>query len=56
MWSRSQECNPALFISKKTVSVHVSNVLRKLRVSNRIEAGKIGQRHGLLPAGLEVSR
>jgi DNA-binding CsgD family transcriptional regulator len=51
-----REIAEALFISKKTVSVHVSNVLRKLRVSNRIEAGKIGQRHGLLPAGLEVSR
>ena len=32
-----------LFISKKTVSVHVSNVLRKLGVANRVEAGKVGQ-------------
>lgn len=28
----------ALFISRKTASVHVSNILRKLGVSNRIEA------------------
>ena len=37
----------ALFISKKTVSVHVSNLLRKLDVANRFEAGEIGQRYGL---------
>ena len=36
-----------LFISKKTASVHVSNILRKLGVSNRVEAGEIGQRVGL---------
>ena len=42
-----REIGDLLFISKKTVSVHVSNVLRKLAVANRIEAGKIGQAHGL---------
>ncbi len=36
-----------LFISKKTASVHVSNILRKLDAPNRIEAGEIGQRVGL---------
>ena len=36
-----------LYISKKTVSVHVSNILRKLDAANRIEAGEIGQRAGL---------
>ena len=36
-----------LFISKKTVSVHVSNILRKLDVTNRVEAGRIGQAQGL---------
>lgn len=42
-----RQIGEALFISKKTVSVHVSKVLRKLAVVNRIEAGKIGQLHGL---------
>ena len=36
-----------LFISKKTVSVHVSNILRKLDATNRIDAAEIGQRAGL---------
>jgi len=36
-----------LFISKKTVSVHVSNILRKLDAGNRVEAAEIGQRAGL---------
>jgi len=36
-----------LFISKKTASVHVSNILRKLDAANRIEAAEIGQRVGL---------
>jgi DNA-binding CsgD family transcriptional regulator len=42
-----KEIGESLFISKKTVSVHVSNVLRKLAVANRYEAGRIGQLHGL---------
>jgi DNA-binding CsgD family transcriptional regulator len=42
-----REIAEALFISKKTASVHVSNVLHKLDVSNRVEAGRIGQAHGL---------
>jgi DNA-binding CsgD family transcriptional regulator len=41
-----REIADLLFISKKTVSVHVSNLLRKLDVTNRIEAGRIGQAHG----------
>ena len=36
-----------LFISKKTVSVHVSNILRKLDAASRVEAAEIGQRAGL---------
>jgi DNA-binding CsgD family transcriptional regulator len=42
-----REIGAALYISKKTVSVHVSNVLRKLAVANRVEAGKIAHAHGL---------
>ena len=42
-----REIGEALYISKKTVSVHVSNVLRKLAVANRVEAGKIAHAHGL---------
>ena len=44
---RDGEIAEALFISKKTASAHVSNILRKLDVANRVEAGRIGQAHGL---------
>ena len=42
-----REIAELLFISKKTVSVHVSNLLRKLDVANRVEAGKVAHAHGL---------
>jgi DNA-binding CsgD family transcriptional regulator len=45
-----RQISESLFISKKTVSVHVSNVLRKLDAANRVEAGRIGQAHGLRPS------
>jgi DNA-binding CsgD family transcriptional regulator len=38
-----------LFISEKTAGVHVSNLMRKLGVPNRIAAAGIGQRLGLGP-------
>jgi len=42
-----REIGELLYISRKTASVHVSNLLRKLNVANRVEAGGIGQAHGL---------
>ncbi|MHC3475150.1 helix-turn-helix transcriptional regulator [Streptomyces sp. 7R007] len=43
----------ALFISPKTASVHVSNILGKLGVSGRGEAAAMAHRLGLFPAGEE---
>jgi DNA-binding NarL/FixJ family response regulator len=43
----NRQIGEALFISEKTASVHVTNLLRKLGVPNRIEAAAIGQRVGL---------
>ncbi len=42
------EIGAALFISVKTASVHVSNILRKLGAANRIEAAAIARRHEIL--------
>jgi len=42
-----REIADALFISKKTASAHVSNVLHKLGVTNGVEAGRVGQARGL---------
>ena len=38
-----------LFISVKTASVHVSNILRKLDVGRREDAARIGRQIGLIP-------
>ena len=43
-----REIGQVLFISTKTVSVHVSNVLAKLQATGRTEAVAIAQRRGLL--------
>ncbi|MFI5426751.1 LuxR C-terminal-related transcriptional regulator [Aeromicrobium sp. UC242_57] len=42
------EIGSLLFISTKTVSVHVSNILAKLGAASRTEAAAIGRRKGLL--------
>jgi DNA-binding NarL/FixJ family response regulator len=44
------EIGKALFISTKTVSVHVSNILAKLGASGRTEAAAVARRRGLLDA------
>ncbi|MGH3370110.1 MAG: helix-turn-helix transcriptional regulator [Nocardioidaceae bacterium] len=44
-----REIAGALFISDKTVSVHVSNLLRKTGTHNRHEAAALARRHGIGP-------
>jgi DNA-binding CsgD family transcriptional regulator len=43
----NREIGEALFISGKTASVHVSNILAKLQVTGRIEAAAVAHRLGL---------
>ncbi len=45
------EIGKRLFISTKTVSVHVSNILAKLGASGRTEAAALARRRGLLSGG-----
>ena len=40
-----------LYISTSTASVHVSNILRKLGVSSRVQAAAVAERAGLLAPG-----
>lgn len=43
----NRQIGAELFISEKTASVHVSNILRKLGVSSRVDAAAVAQRLGL---------
>jgi DNA-binding CsgD family transcriptional regulator/tetratricopeptide (TPR) repeat protein len=45
----NRQIGSTLFISEKTASVHVSNILGKLGASGRAEAVAIAHRRGLLP-------
>ncbi|WP_377641518.1 AAA family ATPase [Oryzobacter terrae] len=44
----NREVGSRLFISEKTASVHLSNLMAKLNVSSRTEAVTVAQRRGLL--------
>jgi DNA-binding CsgD family transcriptional regulator/tetratricopeptide (TPR) repeat protein len=43
----NRQIGEALFVSEKTASVHVSNILRKLGVSSRVDAAAVAQRIGV---------
>ena len=44
------EIGATLFISRKTASVHVTNILRKLGARSRVQAAAMAARAGLIPA------
>ena len=44
----NQEIADELFLSRKTASVHVSNIAQQLGVSNRVQAAAVAQRVGLV--------
>jgi DNA-binding CsgD family transcriptional regulator len=46
----NREIGERLFISQKTVGVHVGNILSKLRVSGQVEAAAVSIRLGLSDA------
>lgn len=45
----NREIAAGLYISEKTVKNHVSNILRKLNLSDRTQAAVYGLRHGVQP-------
>jgi DNA-binding NarL/FixJ family response regulator len=46
----NRQIGSELYISDKTASVHVSNILRKLGVTSRVDAAAVAQRLGIQPA------
>jgi DNA-binding NarL/FixJ family response regulator len=44
----NSEIGAALYISRKTASVHVGNILRRLGVSTRVQAAALAERAGLV--------
>ena len=51
----NREIAAELFISAKTASVHVSNILAKLDAASRTEAAAIAHREGLIPEPAQPS-
>ena len=43
-----------LWVTEQTVKFHLSNVYRKLNVSNRTEAARWAQLHGLVPTASQI--
>ncbi|MEO8694174.1 MAG: AAA family ATPase [Acidimicrobiales bacterium] len=43
----NRQIGEALYVSEKTASVHVSNILRKLGVTSRVDAAAVAQRLGV---------
>jgi DNA-binding NarL/FixJ family response regulator len=44
----NRQIGEELFVSEKTASVHVSNILRKLGVTSRVDAAAVAQRLGVV--------
>lgn len=44
----NRQIGTALYVSEKTASVHVSNILRKLGVASRVDAAAVAQRLGMV--------
>ena len=43
----NRQIGDELYVSDKTASVHVSNILRKLGVNSRVDAAAVAQRLGI---------